>query len=212
MKIVYPFKLCLPIIAYTLWLLGCAQPNADSGKQAVDVDSAPVHAQSLEPTLSEAVSRVFNRSCSACHGPAGHGIAAVAPDLRRAKPRSVEQWKQYLINPQGGHPGSDLPPPTWINVDESEVIAGYLFNILPLADANAIATNGPNTQDKIASAHLVALTPKTTSPASPKAKASKATDVGVKQSPANTAKQGQKASVKMPVKTPVKAPPKPKAR
>jgi hypothetical protein len=115
-----------------LLLTGCTTRGTEQAETGT-ADSAPLYARSLEPTLSEAVSRAFNRSCRACHGPAGHGIAAVAPDLRRAKPRSLEQWKQYLTDPLNGHPGAQLSPPTWINTDEIEVLAGYLVNLLPPA-------------------------------------------------------------------------------
>ena len=123
-------KLILLSCFSALWLIGCADHEPDQVGQG-SPNSGPVFAQSLEPTLPEAVSRVYSRSCRACHGPEGHGIAAVAPDLRRAKPRSFEQWKTYLTNPQTGHPGAEMPPPTWINTDEIEVMANYLVSLLP---------------------------------------------------------------------------------
>ncbi|MBI1760494.1 MAG: cytochrome c [Acidobacteria bacterium] len=92
--------------------------------------------QSVEPVRSETVNRIFTRTCSACHGPDGRGIAAVAPDLRRAKARSFAQWQQYLGN-TAGHPGTQMPPPTWLNVDEIDVMANYLFT---LTQPNATST------------------------------------------------------------------------
>lgn len=123
---------CLTVLA------GCASQGADNSV-AWDANQGPVYAQSLEPTLPEAVSRAYSRSCRSCHGPDGHGIAAVAPDLRRAKPRSFEQWKEYLTNPQTGHLGAQMPPPTWINTDEIEVMANYLVGLLPPAAAPLVA-------------------------------------------------------------------------
>ena len=117
---------CLTVLA------GCASQGADNSV-AWDANQGPVYAQSLEPTLPEAVSRAYSRSCRSCHGPDGHGIAAVAPDLRRAKPRRFEQWKEYLTNPQTGHPGAQMPPPTWINTDEIELMANHLVSLLPPA-------------------------------------------------------------------------------
>lgn len=121
----------------------CTSQPTESGSGASSPDSAPAYTQSLEPTLPEAVSRIYQRSCQACHGPDGQGIAAVAPALPRAKPRTLEQWKQYLTQPQSGHPGVELPPPTWINVDEIEVMAGYLFSLAPVANAATTTTTTP---------------------------------------------------------------------
>ena len=90
---------------------------------------APELTQSIEPVRSETVNRIFTRTCSACHGQDGHGIAAVAPDLHRAKPRSFAQWQQYLSSSPAGHPGTQMPPPTWLNVEEIEVMANYLVSL-----------------------------------------------------------------------------------
>jgi mono/diheme cytochrome c family protein len=81
---------------------------------------------SLEPLMPTAVARAFERSCKACHGPAGQGIAAVAPDLRRAVARTTEQWTVYLTTQ---HPGATLPPPTWLNADEIAAVANYLAHL-----------------------------------------------------------------------------------
>ena len=132
------FKQMLLLCA-CLWLLGaCAKHEAELGSAP---SGTPVYAQSLEPTLPETVSRAYHRSCRACHGPDGHGIAAVAPDLRRAKPRSLEQWKQYLT---AEHPGAQLSPPTWLNADEIESMSQHLLSRLPpLVGPAAPATPPP---------------------------------------------------------------------
>ena len=110
-------------------LNGCAKQPPEPEPVAA---FAPTITQSLEQLRSETVNRIFTRSCSACHGSDGHGITAVAPDLRRAKPRSFEQWQQYLLgNAPAGHPGAQMPPPTWLNVDEVDVIANYLVSLTP---------------------------------------------------------------------------------
>lgn len=90
---------------------------------------APELTQSIEPVRSETINRIFTRTCSTCHGQDGHGIAAVAPDVRRAQPRSFAQWQQYLSSSAAGHPGTQMPPPTWLNVDEIEVMANYLVTL-----------------------------------------------------------------------------------
>ena len=112
-------------------LSGCAKQPLAPEPEPVSA-FVPTITQSLEPLRSETVNRIFTRSCSACHGSDGHGITAVAPDLRRAKPRSFEQWQQYLLgNAPAGHPGAQMPPPTWLNVDEVDVIANYLVSLAP---------------------------------------------------------------------------------
>jgi mono/diheme cytochrome c family protein len=126
-----------------LLLAACAKRDtAQPGQSAAPVDSS-VAARSLEPAIPEAVNRIFQRSCQACHGPDGHGILAVAPDLRKANSRSLEQWQRFLSNPQGGHPGADLSPPTWLKDDEIAVMADYLVNLTaqnpPLAAPNGQA-------------------------------------------------------------------------
>jgi mono/diheme cytochrome c family protein len=115
------------IILACCWLWACADkpPGAASEPAAA---LAPGLSQSVEPVRSETVNRIFTRTCSGCHGPDGHGIAAVAPDLRRAKARNFAQWQQYL-GQTGGHPGAQMPPPTWLNVDEIDVMANYLVTL-----------------------------------------------------------------------------------
>lgn len=112
----------------SFWLSACAsKPSASQSESASAL--APELSQSVEPVRSETVNRIFTRTCSACHGPDGHGIAAVAPDLRRANPRGFAQWQQYLGNTAAGHPGAQMPPPTWLNKDEIDVMANYLITL-----------------------------------------------------------------------------------
>lgn len=115
------------VILAGCWLWACANkpPGAESEPASA---LAPGHSQSVEPVRSETVNRIFTRTCSGCHGPDGHGIAAVAPDLRRAKARSFAQWQHYL-GQTAGHPGAQMPPPTWLNVDEIDVMANYLVTL-----------------------------------------------------------------------------------
>lgn len=112
-------------LCWLLLLNACAQPPPAPVAESA-ATFAPALNHSVEPVRSETVNRIFTRSCSACHGPDGHGLAAIAPDLRRVNARSLEQWQQYLST---AHPGAQMPPPTWLNVDEIKVIADYLVNL-----------------------------------------------------------------------------------
>jgi mono/diheme cytochrome c family protein len=107
------------------WLTAC-QSKPQKAEVALPMTFSQATANSVEPLLSEPLHHVFERSCATCHGPNGHGITAVAPDLRRAKRRSVEQFIQFFSDPQQGHPGAQLPPPVWINADEIKLMANYL--------------------------------------------------------------------------------------
>lgn len=129
------------VLLASFCLLACAKTPPDSQSEPASA-FAPEHSQSVEPVRSETINRIYTRTCSACHGPDGHGITAVAPDLRRAKARSFAQWQQYLGN-TAGHPGAQMPPPTWLNVDEIDVIANYLVT---LTQPNATPTPEPSTR------------------------------------------------------------------
>lgn len=135
-------KLMLLGFCFGLLLAGCAKKETEPPAQPTT--AAPIYTKSLEPELPESVRRIFQRSCQSCHGFAGHGIAAVAPDLRLAKPRSLEQWRQYLgaapNGAQSGHPGTQMPPPTWINADEITVVANYMVS---LTQPGAIVSEPP---------------------------------------------------------------------
>ncbi len=94
--------------------------------QTVARSSFAVAPQSIEPLMPIVVARAFERSCQSCHGPAGHGIAAIAPDLRKTAVRTAEQWTQFLTNT---HQGATVPPPTWLNADEINAVANYLVSL-----------------------------------------------------------------------------------
>ena len=126
----------------SVWLLACAKKPPISESEPASA-FAPELSQSVELVRSETVNHIFTRTCSACHGQDGHGIAAVAPDLRRAKPRSFAQWQQYLGDAAAGHPGAPMPPPTWLNKDEIDVMANYLIT---LTQPNATPTPEPATR------------------------------------------------------------------
>ncbi len=108
--------------------IGCQKKTLESAENAQNVARSSFAAapQSIEPLIPDTVARAFERSCQSCHGPAGHGIAAIAPDLRKVSTRTAEQWTQYLTNT---HQGATVPPPTWLNADEIKAIANYLVSL-----------------------------------------------------------------------------------
>jgi mono/diheme cytochrome c family protein len=79
--------------------------------------------------MSEVVHQVFERSCKRCHGPDGHGIAGVAPDLHRAPRRSAAEWERYLRDPKSRHPNSPMPAPVGLGDEELKAVAAYLANL-----------------------------------------------------------------------------------
>jgi mono/diheme cytochrome c family protein len=78
-----------------------------------------------EDFMPEGVRVIYVRSCASCHGPDGHGVTAVAPDLYRARYRSREEWEKYLHDSADAHPVAH-PPPLWLNKDEMRKMAEYL--------------------------------------------------------------------------------------
>jgi len=81
-----------------------------------------------EDFMPERIRTVYVRSCASCHGPDGHGITAVAPDLYRAKYRSAEEWEKYLRDSGEAHPVGNQPP-LWLDPDEMKEMAEYLESV-----------------------------------------------------------------------------------
>lgn len=80
--------------------------------------------------MSEEALAAYRRSCAPCHGHDGHGILGVAPDLRRAKRRTAQEWEKYLRDGSGAHPAGQ-PPPLWITGDELTALAAWLDTLSP---------------------------------------------------------------------------------
>src|SRR5215510_11416810 len=78
-----------------------------------------------EDFMPERTRTIYVRSCASCHGPDGHGITAVAPDLYRAKHRDAEEWEKYLRDSGDAHPVG-YPPPLWLDPEEMKVMSEYL--------------------------------------------------------------------------------------
>jgi mono/diheme cytochrome c family protein len=119
-------RLSLQVLAAcwaTLLFVGCAsQVTKDEKDEKVDRRKEKIGAEDFMP---ERVRVIYVRSCASCHGPDGHGVAAVAPDLYRAKYRSREEWEKYLRDSADAHPVTH-PPPLWLNEDEMKNMAEYL--------------------------------------------------------------------------------------
>src|SRR5215475_11407298 len=81
-----------------------------------------------EEFMPERTRTIYVRSCASCHGPDGHGITAVAPDLYRAKQRSREEWEKYLRDSGEAHPVGH-PPPLWLDPEEMKEMAEYLESV-----------------------------------------------------------------------------------
>jgi len=78
-----------------------------------------------EDFMPERARVIYVRSCASCHGPDGHGVAAVAPDLYRARYRPREEWEKYLRDSTDAHPVG-RPPPLWLSEEEMKDMAEYL--------------------------------------------------------------------------------------
>lgn len=83
---------------------------------------------SIELLMPEMVREAFSRSCQSCHGPQGHGIIGVAPDLRRLASRTSEDWGRYLRISRNVHPVS-APPPLWLTAVEMDLMARFLVTL-----------------------------------------------------------------------------------
>jgi mono/diheme cytochrome c family protein len=122
-------RLSLQVLAAcwaTLLFVGCAsQVTKDEKDEKVDRRQRKIGAEDFMP---ERVRVIYVRSCASCHGPDGHGVVAVAPDLYRAKYRPREEWEKYLRDSAEAHPVTH-PPPLWLNEDEMKNMAEYLESV-----------------------------------------------------------------------------------
>lgn len=89
--------------------------------------------------MPEKVQVAFEQNCKSCHGPEGHGINGVAPDLRRASRWSLPEWVAYLKDQKGPHSQTKIPAMASLTDDDYEAIGGYLADLTqnnpPAADA-----------------------------------------------------------------------------
>lgn len=82
-----------------------------------------------EPLMTEEVQAAFARSCQECHGADGHGITAVAPDLRISPKRSVAEWEKYLRNPKSVDSKTTKAAPRGLSDEEIAALAAYLADL-----------------------------------------------------------------------------------
>jgi len=112
--------LTLGVCACAVLLNVCASRDAKNEKG--DQGREKIGAEDFMP---EKARTIYVRSCASCHGPDGHGITAVAPDLYRARHRSADEWEKYLRDSADAHPVAH-PPPLWLDTEEMKVMAEYL--------------------------------------------------------------------------------------
>jgi mono/diheme cytochrome c family protein len=110
----------LAICAATVLFIDCASQGTKDER-----DDRPRDKIGAEDFMPERVRVIYVRSCASCHGPDGHGVTAVAPDLYRARHRSREEWEKYLRDSADAHPVAH-PPPLWLDADETKDMAEYL--------------------------------------------------------------------------------------
>jgi mono/diheme cytochrome c family protein len=90
---------------------------------------SPAKPSDLEVVMPLEAQTVFERSCKTCHGPDGHGIAAVAPDLRAAGRRTADEWVKYLRDPNSVHPNSRMPAIESLTDEDYQAVATYLADL-----------------------------------------------------------------------------------
>jgi len=110
----------LAICVATVIFVDCAGRGAKD--ERVDQRRDKIGAEDFMPERARVI---YVRSCASCHGPDGHGVTAVAPDLYRARYRSHEEWEKYLRESADAHPVTH-PPPLWLNEEETKDMAEFL--------------------------------------------------------------------------------------
>lgn len=90
---------------------------------------SPAPAVDLEPVMPEKVQVAFEQNCKSCHGPDGHGITNVAPDLRRAARRNAKDWIAYLKDQKAAHASTKIPAMDSLTDADYESIGGYLADL-----------------------------------------------------------------------------------
>ena len=130
------FTFTLTIITVLVSLFACSTSSPvntnPTPTAATEINSATPNSpviNDVEPIMPEKAQTVYEQSCKSCHGPDGHGINAVAPDMRSAPRRSIEDWVKYLKNPKSLQPESKMPAITNMEDKDYEAIAAYLADL-----------------------------------------------------------------------------------
>jgi mono/diheme cytochrome c family protein len=110
----------LAACATAILLINCASQAPKD--ERVDRRHDKIGAEDFMPEQARVI---YVRSCASCHGPDGHGITAVAPDIYRAGYRPREEWEKYLRESANAHPVAHSPP-LWLNAEEMQDMAEYL--------------------------------------------------------------------------------------
>lgn len=113
----------LAVCAAALLLIDCARQ--DTKDERFDQRHEKIGAEDFMPERARVI---YMRSCASCHGPDGHGVTAVAPDLYRSRYRPREEWEKYLRDSADAHPVAH-PPPLWLNEEETKDMAEYLESV-----------------------------------------------------------------------------------
>lgn len=111
---------------------------SSTGNPTANPTSSAAPAVDLEPVMPEKVQVAFEQNCKSCHGPDGHGITSVAPDLRRVPRRNAKDWVAYLKDQKSAHSQTRIPAMASLTEADFEAIGGYLADLTqnnPAADA-----------------------------------------------------------------------------
>jgi mono/diheme cytochrome c family protein len=119
-----------------LFYLACSNSSEPASTESGAGNAAPAAASpsaapsaELEPVMPEKVQVAFEQNCKNCHGPDGHGITSVAPDLRKAARRSLSEWVAYMKDQKGVHSTTKLPAMASLTDEDFEAMGGYLADL-----------------------------------------------------------------------------------
>ena len=129
--------LLLLILSFVCYV-GCSKESGTPAAETSTSNAAasasspvatPAPAAELEPVMPEKVQVAFEQNCKSCHGPDGHGITGVAPDLRKAARRNLSEWVTYMKDQKGVHSNTRIPAMSSLTEDDFEAIGGYLADL-----------------------------------------------------------------------------------
>lgn len=117
---------------------GTNDAASSSGSTTASPVGSVAAAVDLEPVMPEKVQGAFEQNCKSCHGPDGHGITSIAPDLRRAPRRNAKEWIANLKDQKGAHSQTKIPAMASLNEADYEAIGGYLADLTQNNPAAAV--------------------------------------------------------------------------
>lgn len=129
------FSLVILTIFFGLYI-ACSNPsNSNEATSSASSNTAPSPVGSaspvvdLEPVMPEKVQVAFEQNCKDCHGPDGHGITSIAPDLRRAARRNAKEWIAQLKDQNGAHSHTKIPKMASLSDEDYEALGDYLADL-----------------------------------------------------------------------------------